>query len=142
MPLIRPGDPEFEKIAKSAEGVQESLFLEPPSDATAVEFEFLRRPKFELHHAQQMQDAENTKLIFHFKKIARTTMGELGEVLHKLVFDKLRPPYPIRCLADRSPLADVNLEYRSQWDFIVLNVPPMYVKIYYDAIMKIIMDFE
>ena len=142
MPLLRPGDPEFDKIEKSAEGVQESLFLEPPSDATEVKFTVLRRPKFELHHAKQPQDSDNTKLILHFKKIARTTMGELGKALHELVHDKLRPPYPIRCLADRSPLADVNLEYRSQWDFIVLNLPSMYVKIYHDAIMKIIMDFE
>jgi hypothetical protein len=129
--------PTKEDCMKAAEFVKSASALAAEGAGMTI----VNHPKFELHHMKLDQDEKLVKLVFHFHKIAMTTMAEMGEKLNRLV-KHLDPPYPSRAIAGKSPLADVNLEHRSRWDFILMNVPRLHADPIYNAILKSITEYK
>lgn len=135
MPILTPGNPEFQKILAGSTNAfknytADDIDMSSTASALPVTMTTETYPGFELSHAVIQQSDTMSKIVMHFKKLSSRKMESLSKFMYEQLTMKIKPRAAIQ--AGPSPT------YRGQWDLILMHVPIFESEMIYRQLLELV----
>lgn len=139
--IILPDDPQFRNLLPEAK----SAFLKSQKLTTNENFDSkphgvdlkwvkIEKSRYELDYTTDAMSDDQSKIVFHFKRITAKDMERLAGFLYYELTERVKPQAQIE--AGISPI------FKNQWDLILFLVPTFQVQIVRDQILHLLDIFD